>query len=162
MQENAADPQINQPSGHKASKRWLWAALPVGGLVLYALVNAISQDDIKVSVGMRGVEVTNTGTTPVRILDVVINDRDDCSTIPMKSKTFSPEHLHKVWVANGSFMYVGEKDGKLYEMGSNRALSTEPRVLKPGATANWVAFCPGTNYIRARITTEAGTQTFRF
>jgi hypothetical protein len=154
-------PEERHPAGKKAVK-WRWVTVGILALLLVAALKyQATESNLKVSATVQGLEITNVGTTPVRILDVVVNERDDCSTIGLTSNTFSKDYLHKIWVADGTFMYIGEKDGSLFEIGTNRKLSVEPRILKIGESAYWVPRCL-TNYVRVSVTTDGGTTTYSF
>lgn len=154
--------QTTTQISRKRTIRWWWVALAFAGVLVSVVMCSGNNQNLKVSATARGLEIVNIGSAPVRILDVVVNDRDDCSTYKVTSPALSKEYLHKVWVANGGFMYLTEKGGKLFELGStNHFLSDEPRTLKSGDSGYWVSYCL-TNYVSVKVTTDGGTSTYSF
>ena len=129
--------------------------------VIHALLSG-SHLNITVSATVRGLEVVNTGTDPIHVRDLIINGRDDCSTYQVNSPAFSEEYLHKIWVANGSIVYLGQKDGKLVQLGTDRILTTEPPTLKSGDAEYWIPNCDSQAYVSAKVTTDDGTATYTF
>lgn len=153
--------QTDNQTSKKRFYRWWWIALAFAGVLIGAVMCSGNTQNLKVSLTANGLEIVNVGTAPIRILDVIVNDRDDCSTFRGHNPPFSKEYLHKAWVANGEFMYMGERDGKLYEIGTNRILSTEPRTLQTGDAWNWVSYC-FSKYVSATVTTDDGTVKYSF
>jgi hypothetical protein len=153
------DPQIGA-SRRSHGKWWSTLALLIG-LIVTVSVCSFDSLQLRVSVTPRGLEIVNVGSMPTKVIDVIVNGRDDCSTIEVSDPSFSKDYLHKIWVANGYFMYVGVKDGKLIRIGSDRVLTTDPITLKSGDSAYWVPRCMA-NFVNATITTERGTATYYF
>lgn len=83
--------------------------------------------------------VKNAGTGPVELLDVIINDRMECSLPLYTDKGQTQEQLHRVW--------LGVKDNK-------------PVVLKVGDIKHFITPCP--SYVRVTITTDQGSATYSF
>ena len=98
---------------------WLIVVIVVGvlGGLFYLspkVIESLATPSLKVVREFPGIHIQNTGSTPVTIIDVVINDRDDCSTfstagdlfgmragIAKETKNFvgfSKSDLHRIWV----------------------------------------------------------------
>jgi hypothetical protein len=100
--------------------------------------------------GNHVLELTNVGTEPTKVLEVMINERLDCSTINQSTlsynhgikEMYSLEDRHKFWVSG---FEVNDKTKKV--------MAKPPRELNIGDGADWYANC---NIVRVTSTTDKG------
>jgi hypothetical protein len=151
---------VDISSPKKRNAKWWWIAVALAaGLVSLAMC---SDDDLhlKLTGTALGLQIINQDSTPVQIIDLVINGREDCSTYEIGRSTLSKEYLHKAWVANGALLLsLEEKDGKLYN--GTSALSTQPTTLRSGDVKFWVPPC-NVELVSATVKTDRGSATYTF
>jgi hypothetical protein len=150
-------------------------------LVLFAGLKSSSSLDIEVRwnkpyfTPRATLHITNVGTTPTTILDVLLNDRIECSTVePHVIKLFAdldnpvtPDGAHKMWVYTGdetlgSLLYhhhhVTKKSAAVLRYYRE---SLRPVELKTGDSFHWSISC-NTGIVRATITTNKGSASYSF
>jgi hypothetical protein len=157
----------------------------IGVEIVVVLVVATAQGDglaLKLVSSDNSFSIQNVGTDPITILDVVVNDREDCSTVNVerieafvhtqyatedgmarldKIKKSSKEDLHKLWVFTGGSLDVQLDFSKPYI-----ALPSvigewpgKPKTLKVGDVEEWDTMC---NIVRVGVKTDRGAATYSF
>jgi hypothetical protein len=109
-----------------------------------------------------GLNITNTGTGSIRILDLRINERDDCSTVvgyglPLRRKVngawvsvpADKEVLHKLWAATGDTYLIGPIPEEI-----------KPKGLHVGDVGHWSTSCEV--IVRVWVETDRGSATYSF
>jgi hypothetical protein len=158
-------------------------ALLIGAGIVVVLVVATAQGEslaLKLVSSANSFSIQNVGTDPITILDVVVNDRDDCSTVNVerieafvhtqyatadgmarldKIKKSSKEDLHKLWVFTGGSLDVQLDFSKPYI--ALPAVIGEwpdkPKTLKVGDAEEWDTIC---NIVRVSVKTDRGSATY--
>src|SRR5262245_30853324 len=113
-----------------------------------------SAQDLRVIADGMDFRIQNRDTGPVTIKDILVNDRDDCSTFddiflrtfPEVRGKFDKQTLHRLWVMD-------------WVPGSDPSKS-EYRQLQIGEERKWRAACGG-EIIRIKIDTDKGSSTYR-
>jgi hypothetical protein len=132
-------------------KHWIVGGMTIGLLAIIALVAINSDDDLGLELQVKSfplgslLTIKNTGTGPTHILDVSINDREECSIFPYGQfqDQYSKAQIHQSWV-NG-------------DVPSSRApMAKELRV------GDSISLEPPCGVVRVTVTTDRGTETFSF
>jgi hypothetical protein len=108
-----------------------------------------------------GLNITNTGTGAIRILDLMINERDDCSTTAvledrmnrkLDNRNLDKDYRHKIWVATGQTL--------IYARHTDRPEEIKPKELHVGDVGLWSTSCDV--IVRVWVTTDKGSATYTF
>jgi hypothetical protein len=139
-------------------------------VALVIIVALLSGDNLELQVtssrSPSGIlRVTNTGSSPTTILDVIINDRMECSIIDdyhiihygKLDETLTNDDWHKIWVYRPGYPYGSAGTPAAF---SAFRKSLRPVELKVGDTANWFTRC--NSIVRATITTNKGSASYSF
>ena len=90
--------------------------------------------------------IQNIGRARIEIIDLMINERMDCSSVRVNG--WSLEDQHK------GFVY-----GTDYDSSFKTVLKTQPVILDIGDIHTWLMRC---NPVRMTVVTDIGTQSFSF
>lgn len=101
----------------------------------------------------------NTGTTPIIIKDVVVNDRPDCSTIATPDATqrslHSNDELHQLWMHGVSLPVDTSDPSKKQDINSLKTLE-----IKIGDS--YTVISPCNSIVRVNVVTDQGSATYTF
>jgi hypothetical protein len=125
--------------------------------------------------------IKNVGRQPVEIIDITVNDRDECTTLSNVSTELDKNYLHKLWVTkwegNWKLIQVGPPisvqnmfpkmqalviDNKLVDAATGGPVSPEPRKLNVGDVVAWGISCMQSEIVRTTIKTDVGVFTYSF
>jgi len=138
--------------------------------VMVFLVAGYLYDDLalelKVNSFNNSVAIKNIGVKPTKILDLDINNSDDCTLFKnWGDNQFNPGNedgkrdLHKFFVYKGFRQFKGLTG--LLEQYQEIVHSQTPIILDIGDSDIWGATC-SPNIVRVTVTTERGSATFSF
>lgn len=112
---------------------------------------ASGSPELEVQVQGKSLFVKNIGTSSIKILDVSVNDRKEC-TLELNFPGWSEERRHKAWVFGGRYT----------NMATNEYQENSERILKIGEVGIFPpALCSG-SIVRAYIKTDQGSNTYEF
>jgi len=148
------------------------AAILAAVVVALAILANGGGSDLKVETSVVGFRtqfsIQNIGSNPVTVRDLLVNDRQDCSTLSVdvpipddatrqrllsQLSPYSPEQQHTIWVYGS---YVQELILGRVEL----IARDQPQTLEVGDTFVWTTPCP--SVVRLRVTTDGGTATYTF
>jgi hypothetical protein len=127
------------------------------GLVGFGWLALESSNSLSINVSVYSVnfpttlKIQNTGAGPIKILDIIINDRDDCPTIMAPTGKRDMRYFHQLWTAD-RFQLVWSKGIMVDAVGS-----AEPQLLNIGDSHDWRSDC---SIVRATIKTDKGTASY--
>jgi hypothetical protein len=156
------------PLAARALKSFIFWIIMAGVITFLAVMYLYDNLGLEVKVNSinNSVSIKNIGSKPTKILDLDINNSDDCTIFKSWAGTqFSPAYgedkqdLHKFFVYQGFHQFKG-LTGLLTQFEEIVHTQT-PIVLGIGDTDIWVATC-STNIMRVTVTTERGSATFSF
>ena len=104
--------------------------------------------------------VKNIGNQPIKVIDLVVNERQDCSAVaPIELKegllirqTYDVQERHKFWVNGYNYQRVAPYENRISSI-------NPPTVLNIGDSRRWQALC---NIVRVTVTTDKGSETYSF
>jgi hypothetical protein len=104
--------------------------------------------------------VKNIGNQPIKVIDMVVNQRQDCSAVaPIELKegllirqAYDVEERHKFWVNGFNYQRVAPFENRISSV-------NPPTELNVGDTRRWQALC---NIVRVTVTTDKGSETYSF
>jgi hypothetical protein len=124
---------------------------------LYLVVESFGGPDLEVSTTRdRALHIKNLGEELIQVLDLVLNGRVECSSLPGPEGPAGPSNYnpkderHKYWVYFGSLL-----------AGWAATHPYQPKTLKLGDVGVWVITCDA-DIMRADITTSKGETTYTF
>ena len=122
--------------------------------------------ELKVNSIINSVSIKNVGSKPTKILDLDINNSDDCTIFKGWAGTqispaygYDKQDLHKFFVYQGFHQFKGSTN--LLTQYEELVHTQTPIVIDIGDSDIWVATC-STNIVRVTVTTERGSATFSF
>jgi hypothetical protein len=135
-------------------------ALVVGLLIVVALLSDRTPELEVRAFPNNSLVIKNVGTQPIKITDVLVNERLECSAIsPIElterffiKKSYNVDERHKLWVSGFSYQQVGPLQNQISSINP----PTEPDV---GDSQRWQALC---NIVRVTVTTDKGSETYSF
>jgi hypothetical protein len=112
--------------------------------------------------------ITNIGTSPTKIVDIIVNNRDDCSSVPnfdsslnLDRNLYTKDELHKLWVLGQSpsvrWANTGDVDMKAKKTDYRSFKNIE---LNIGDSHSWPVSC--VSLVRVNIVTDKGSGTYSF
>ena len=135
------------------AKRLVVGVLAIGLLVIVAIV---ANDDLGLEVRSESfslgslVTIKNIGTGSTHILDISVNDREECSTFPnpynAQRYKESKDQLHQLWIHGD------------YPNDNNQSAATA-KELRVGDSLSLETRC---GVVRVAVTTDKGVETFTF
>lgn len=141
----------------------------IGALILVLIaISMFGSPDLELRASGQALSIKNKGTSPVKILDIQINNDDSCATFSIENLLFhfmvhgqrgaaqniketppAANVLHSGWV----FGFNDEVKA------GNPVFNQAPKELRVGDTRVWNAQC---NIVRAKIKTDQGSETYTF
>jgi hypothetical protein len=103
--------------------------------------------------------IKNIGTQPIDVLDILVNERLDCSAIaPIELKEgflikqpYGVQERHKFWVNGFNYQRVAPFENQIDSI-------NPPTALNIGDSRRWQALCN----MRVTVTTDTGLETYSF
>jgi hypothetical protein len=176
----AAAPSPTSRTQLPTGAKWaIGVAAVVVGLALLAGLQSSDSLDIEVRqsrpqfTNRATLHITNISSSPTTVLDVLLNDRMECSMLASHvrsaflemDRTFTDADFHEMWVYTGDGVGLIMLGG-LYHRKSAADLHTfrkslRPVELKTGDTRTWSSSCDS-SLIRATVTTNKGSASYSF
>jgi hypothetical protein len=104
--------------------------------------------------------IKNIGTQPIKVLDIMVNERLDCSVVapiePIEGlfikRTYDVQERHKLWVNGFNYQRAAPFENQITSI-------NPPTELNIGDSRRWQALC---NIVRITVTTDIGSETYSF
>jgi hypothetical protein len=166
-----------QPPRRRRMKPVLIGLAIVAAAVIFVLMASDHGLDLELRSERGTLSIRNIGSTATKLVDVLINDRTDCSThgVPKAGQRQLSEHdMHRIWLTGlpvGGLVALSDaelnkylsQDGDLaipiLVLGAPQTYRW-PKVLEVGDVHYLSTPCP--TIVRAKVTTDLGSSTYTF